>query len=842
MTDNTTTATESTDETDDADNGRIAQLTETVAAIVNSSQALGGDPGVEQIPDVSAEYAETLREAGFETVGDVADADQARIAAVDGITKTNAMYLQHAAAQTRDMYPPSDGGETATETDASTLSVSDETVATVAAAADVSEAEARAVIEHAAQTGDLSVPTEDETPPAVADPALRTYAADLIAPASLKLSPTTAQTSDVYTKTIYVEGYPEYARPRMVEQLFSDADHVDVDVSIHVESHDRLSAIGHLRDAIEDLEVRVAQKDDSSDVTIRDSVRRLDAHEDVYDQLSTGNDDAFDVGFYIILRADDRDRVTEAAGDIETALKTRQLTVKPADYEQQEGLVAGSPLAEDPLDRTTTMLGGAVGTMFPFSSTSLIEPSGVLMGYHALTDAPIVMDRYERSSYNMVVVGQLGAGKSFNIKLNLLRRLARDPETIVIIIDPRGDFDDLVETLDGHRITVDGSCALNPLEIEAPPEHVVATMDADEYDPFKQARSSAMDMFDSYFAMHASDDDAYTTEQRSILQFALNIAYALHGITRDPATHSNSSPTIPEVRAVLGAISRTPEPYIRLDTTGTKITPEVVGDLPGLDIDQHQVTGAPATSTATPDGGVAPASISTPDDDLATAIPEKERERWEQHATSLKIALQPFGPGGTLEHLGQPTEIDIADSNVVYLDLAANDTDTGTSLMMKVLFNAIYERAKTTDKRVIMPIDEAWRLIKDSQSLTWLEQGTRFSRHHDLSIQFITQQLDEFYSNDDAKAIIDNCMTKLLLRLKEVTDAQATSLGLSEREINYITSATAGESHGKYAQGLLMVEEEGKYPLRIEALPEEVPLIDPEAAEQMDLSHGGDAP
>src|SRR5699024_2080401 len=122
----------------------------------------------------------------------------------------------------------------------------------------------------------------------------------------------------------------------------------------------------------------------------------------------------------------------------------------------------------------------------------LIEPSGVLMGYHALTDAPIVMDRYERSSYNAVVVGEIGAGKSFNTKLNLLRRVARDPETIVIIIDPRGGFDHLVDTLDGHRIPVDGSCAINPLELEAIPKHVRAEMDNwDEYDPFRQARSSA---------------------------------------------------------------------------------------------------------------------------------------------------------------------------------------------------------------------------------------------------------------------------------------------------------------------------------------------------------------
>ncbi len=779
---------------------------------------------------------------------------------------------------------------------------SDEVVDEVASAANVSSTQAQAVIEQI-DPEDLSKEDDDAEPKATEDPrSLRKYAADLIAPASLRIAPTDAQTSDIFAKVLYIEGYPEYARPKMFERLFADADHVNVDVSIHIKDHDRLNAIGRLKSAIEDLQVRVAQKSETSDVTLRDTTRRLEAHEDVYDLLSTGQDEAFDVGVYVILRGDDPDRLEEAANDIETKLKTRRLTVKPADYRQQEGLVSGSPLDLDRVNRTKTMLGGAVGTMFPFSTTSLIEEEGVLMGYHALTDAPIVMDRFSRSSYNAIVAGTLGAGKSFNTKLNLLRRVARDPGTIVIIIDPRGGFDHLVDALDGDRIPVDGSCSINPLEIEAIPDHVRAEMDGD-YDPFQQARSSALDMFDSYFAMNASSggDSSYTTERRAILAFALDLTYALYGITNDPATHSNQSPTIPDVRSILGAISRNPEPYIHLSNTGMQITPDVVDDLPGLDVERHRVTAtsAPEQASVTElpditkeeadrlkeadittlgdiaetdpntvahaadvppsdaatwcDQAVTPAAFLSSDapdaaatdggvessstDAAAFEIPDEEVKNWQGHATGLKIALQPFRPGGPLGHLGQPTEIDISGSNVVYLDLEANDTDSQTSLMTKVLFNTIYERAKTTDKRVILPIDEAWRLIKNSESLTWLEQGTRFSRHHDLSIQFITQTLDEFYEREDAKAIIDNCTIKFLHRLKEVTAEQAESLDLTQREVNYITNATAGQTHAGYSQALLSVEDEGKFPLRVEALPEEVPVIDPDAAANLDMTH-----
>ena len=48
-----------------------------------------------------------------------------------------------------------------------------------------------------------------------------------------------------------------------------------------------------------------------------------------------------------------------------------------------------------------------------------------------------------------------------------------------------------------------------------------------------------------------------------------------------------------------------------------------------------------------------------------------------------------------------------------------------------------------------------------------------------------------------------------------------------------------GETGAGYSEALLMVKEEGKYPLRVEALSEEVPLIDPEAAEEMDIAANG---
>ena len=480
--------------------GALGRMREKMASAVGSPHADGNEPGLTSIGTVREQRAAALREAGFETLEDVASADRTALAAVEGVDETNAGHIQRAAAQKVDTSsttsaesPPgpngddspeptednestdntdetrkdstttadeyvsepqtdahseqdaadttaadsADGGFIAKGTGAATTAaravinpasvvqddvasgdenatapvsddgqqLSEEAIAELAENADMSPSQARRLIQEATENENVALTADDSvaTAPSTTGSSdlSKTYAADLIAPASLRLRPASAQTSDVHTKVIYVEGYPEFAKPKMFERLFAEADHVDVDTSIHIGSHDRLDAIGHVQDAIEDLQVLVAEKEDESDVTVRDSMRRLEGHEDVYETLSSGRGESFDVGFYIIIRGNEEDDVDDAADTIETKLKTKQITVKPADYAQQDGLMAGSPLADDQLARTDTMLGGAVGAMYPFSSSSLIEPSGVLAGYHALTDAPIVFDRYERSNYNI---------------------------------------------------------------------------------------------------------------------------------------------------------------------------------------------------------------------------------------------------------------------------------------------------------------------------------------------------------------------------------------------------------------------------------------------------------
>jgi len=155
--------------------------------------------------------------------------------------------------------------------------------------------------------------------------------------------------------------------------------------------------------------------------------------------------------------------------------------------------------------------------------------------------------------------------------------------------------------------------------------------------------------------------------------------------------------------------------------------------------------------------------------------------------------------------------------------------------MMQVLFNSVYERVKQTDKRVVFCIDEAHYLMNDAVSLDFLETAVRHSRHFDLSLEFITQTGGEFALTPEARTIANLCSLTVLHRVNEEKEKIAKWFDLSERQVNWVTSAKAGEDEDGYSEALVGIDQEGWFPLRIRASDYEAHVIDGGAADVAEL-------
>jgi type IV secretory pathway VirB4 component len=144
---------------------------------------------------------------------------------------------------------------------------------------------------------------------------------------------------------------------------------------------------------------------------------------------------------------------------------------------------------------------------------------------------------------------------------------------------------------------------------------------------------------------------------------------------------------------------------------------------------------------------------------------------------------------------------------------------------MELLIPLVYERAKETDKEVVFVIDEARYLMKDSETLQYLETIFRHHRHHDLSIRLVTQTIDEFFQHDVSKMVLDQCSIKQFHKLDGMDEQWANEFGLNYAQMRYVQDAVPGNDDHGYSQALVGVDGEWRG-IEIQALEQERKVIE----------------
>lgn len=600
----------------------------------------------------------------------------------------------------------------------------------------------------------------------------RTRHQHVVGPDAVETRPNAVRAGRNWARTFWIAEFPDLPVDGLFKTLYATGETRWTDISIHIDPRDTTATLDALENQMEDLEADFEYLADKRRAGARGIKKDLNDYRDLYDVLRNTSTEAFDVSMYLTARGARPDEVN--ATGVRTAARQSPANLTPITprWAQLDAMVSASPMAVDRLNErlhaTTPMLSGAIGAMFPFVAGATAE-QGIEYGTYALNESPLVLDRFRRETgYCMLTIGQLGAGKSFATKLQLARRAMFDRDTMLVMLDPLGGFAGVADALGADRITVGGQRGINPLELRATPQPVLD--EVPDLDPWAEQIAWVMDFFATFFAEVA---DNPLGDRTQTLRRAVQQAYNVAGITRDTATHRRDSPTIGDVIDVLEQLADAPESF-----------------------------------------------------DYGTEV---ERDQLVTHAGSLLADLRPsFRAGGDLANLADETDLDL-DSTTLYLDLSQGEGSHGgadTSLTMQVLFNAVYERAKQTDKRVVFVVDEAHYLLNNSASVSFLETAVRHSRHYDLSVQFVTQTGGEFTLTPETRTIANLCSMVQIHRVREEADKLAEWFGLNERETEWVRSAKAGNSVDGYSEALLCVDELGRFPMRVRASEAEADVID----------------
>jgi conjugal transfer ATP-binding protein TraC len=384
---------------------------------------------------------------------------------------------------------------------------------------------------------------EEEASLASQASALQTYqeglttTRDIIAPADFVVTTNHIQMGSYFVRTLFVYTYPRYLNTNWLSPIINYD--FTMDIGMFIVPQDVQEVMQSLRRKLSQLESTrqiEAEKGQVRDPEIDTAVRDID---ELRETLAQGQNRLFQYSLYFTIYAKSLEELATLSKQLSATLGGMLIYTKESLVQMEQGFNSTLPIASDELGIKRNLDTGSLSTTFPFSSAELTSDEGILYGVNRHNDSLILFDRFNLENANSVVFATSGAGKSYFVKLEILRYLMLG--TDVIIIDPENEYQKLAEAVGGSylEISLNSPKRINPFDLPLSNHEEDGTEDV--------VRSNITTLHGLIRLMAGG----LTAEEDAILDKALYETYALKDITADPSSWQNPPPVMSDLVAVL---------------------------------------------------------------------------------------------------------------------------------------------------------------------------------------------------------------------------------------------------------------------------------------------------
>ena len=286
---------------------------------------------------------------------------------------------------------------------------------------------------------------------------------DLIAPASMEIKSDYLRLGDKYARTIFVVNYPRFISVGWFSPIVNLNSTFDIAMFFYpVKSAVILKQLKKKVGALEAQIVSDAEKGAARDPLRETALRDIEA---LRDALTQGIEKFFQFSLYVTLYANNMEELDRLADEVENIFGSRLVYSRRVFYQAEQGFNSTLPLGNDELYIAFNMNSSPVASSFPFMSSELTSDNGILYGINRHNNSLILFDRFSLQNANAVVFATSGAGKSYAIKLEVLRSLMMG--TDVIIIDPEYEYKHLSDAVGGTYVNISLSSEnkINPFDL-----------------------------------------------------------------------------------------------------------------------------------------------------------------------------------------------------------------------------------------------------------------------------------------------------------------------------------------------------------------------------------------
>ncbi len=298
---------------------------------------------------------------------------------------------------------------------------------------------------------------------------------DIIAPASMKIEPSYLLLGDKYVRTIFVISYPRYISVGWFTPIINLNTALDVGMFFYPVKAEII--LKQLKKKVGVLEAQIMA--DAEKGAPRDPIREtaLRDIEQLRDDLTQGTEHFFQFALYVTIYAKNKEELDRLSEDIESIFGSKLIYTKRVLYQAEQGFNSTIPLCNDELMITFNMNSSPIASSFPFTSADLTSDNGILYGINRHNNSLILFDRFSLQNANAVVFATSGAGKSYTIKLEVLRSLMLGTE--VMVIDPEMEYKHLSDAVGGAYINISlaSDSKINPFDLPRPVGEEVSSED-----------------------------------------------------------------------------------------------------------------------------------------------------------------------------------------------------------------------------------------------------------------------------------------------------------------------------------------------------------------------------
>ena len=362
---------------------------------------------------------------------------------------------------------------------------------------------------------------------------------DLISPSSISIDGRQMEIGTKLVRSFFVLTYSRIITSGWLEGIIN-AD-IPIDLSIFIYPEDS-------GDVLKDLKGKVGKIQASLQINSEKGMARDPALETAYrdvealrDAIQQGVEKFFKIGVYIQVYADTQDQLERNSQFVESMFDQQNIIIKRAALQMDDGFNACLPILKDDLYVYSNMNTSPLSACFPFVSSDLSSNSGILYGINRHNSSLVIYDRFDLENANAVVFATTGAGKSYAVKLEILRSLMMG--TSVIVIDPEQEYKMLADTVGGAYInmSLNSSNRINPFDLPKPlPGESAGDI----------LRSATIDIIGLINLMLGK----MTPQETSVMERAIMESYAKRDITAESDFSKCTPPTMSDLVEILNGI------------------------------------------------------------------------------------------------------------------------------------------------------------------------------------------------------------------------------------------------------------------------------------------------